>query len=170
MPGKGRGACPGLFCGGEYLGGNRGHPTAFTHLHLLQNQPPISPGPQGFTLRDETSRLLETLLIPSCQPRSDRPTGLETIAKNDSISIKTKHRRTLTAIFAHPTSPAIRFSDIEALFSALGGTVTERQGSRIRIELKGTIWRCHRPHPGKEAKRYQVEEARELLVRVGVKP
>jgi len=31
-------------------------------------------------------------------------------------------------------------------------------------------WRCHRPHPGKEAKRYQVEEARELLERAGVKP
>lgn len=31
-------------------------------------------------------------------------------------------------------------------------------------------WRCHRPHPGKEAKRYQVEEARELLERAGVTP
>lgn len=27
-----------------------------------------------------------------------------------------------------------------------------------------------RPHPAKEAKRYQVEEARELLERIGVKP
>lgn len=31
-------------------------------------------------------------------------------------------------------------------------------------------WRCHRPHPAKEAKRYQVEEARELLERIGIKP
>jgi hypothetical protein len=38
------------------------------------------------------------------------------------------------------------------------------------LELKGEQWRCHRPHPGKEAKRYQVEEARELLERAGVKP
>ncbi len=27
--------------------------------------------------------------------------------------------------------------------------------------------RCHRPHQGKETKRYQVEEARELLERAG---
>ena len=51
-----------------------------------------------------------------------------------------------------------------------GGTVTEREGSRVKIELDAEQWRCHRPHPGKEAKRYQVEEARELLERVGVAP
>ena len=51
---------------------------------------------------------------------------------------------------------------------ALGGSVSEREGSRVRIELNGEQWRCHRPHPGKEAKRYQVEEAREFLERAGV--
>ena len=34
----------------------------------------------------------------------------------------------------------------------------------------GEQWRCHRPHPGKEAKRYQVEEIRELLERIGEQP
>lgn len=58
----------------------------------------------------------------------------------------------------------------EALIKTLGGSVSEREGSRLKIELKGEQWRCHRPHPGKEAKRYQVEEARELLERVGVLP
>ncbi|NML16132.1 type II toxin-antitoxin system HicA family toxin [Azohydromonas caseinilytica] len=81
-----------------------------------------------------------------------------------------KHRKTLAAVFAKPTSPSIVFADIEALVIALGGTVTEREGSRVKIELKGEQWRCHRPHPGKEAKRYQVEEARELLERAGIKP
>ena len=81
-----------------------------------------------------------------------------------------KHRKTLAAIFARPTSPSVVFSDIEALIKALGGTVAEREGSRIKIELHGEQWRCHRPHPAKEAKRYQVEEARELLERVGVRP
>jgi hypothetical protein len=52
----------------------------------------------------------------------------------------------------------------------LGGTIEEREGSRVRIELRGEVWRCHRPHPGKEAKRYQVEEFRELLSRIGVTP
>ena len=61
------------------------------------------------------------------------------------------------------------FADIEALAKALGGSVVEREGSRVRIELSGELWRCHRPHPGKEAKRYQVEEARELLERAGIR-
>lgn len=81
-----------------------------------------------------------------------------------------KHRKTLQAIFAKPTSGSIVFSQIEALVVALGGSVTERVGSRVKISLLGENWHCHRPHPGKEAKRYQVEEFRELLERVGVKP
>lgn len=79
-----------------------------------------------------------------------------------------KHRRTLTAIFTRPTLSSVVFSDIEALVIALGGTVTERAGSRVKITLGEERWHCHRPHPGREAKRYQVEEARELLERVGV--
>jgi hypothetical protein len=81
-----------------------------------------------------------------------------------------KQRKTLLAIFSRPTSASIPFVDIESLIKALGGIVSEREGSRVKIELKGEQWRCHRPHPGKEAKRYQVEEARELLERAGVTP
>ena len=86
------------------------------------------------------------------------------------LRINTKHRKTLVAIFARPTSASIVFADIEALVKALGGSVSEREGSRVRIELNGEQWRCHRPHPGKESKRYQVEEARELLERERLKP
>ena len=81
-----------------------------------------------------------------------------------------KHRKTLAAIFGRPTSSSIAFSEIESLIKALGGTVAEREGSRVRIDLLGEQWRCHRPHPGKEAKKYQVKEARELFERVGVRP
>ncbi|MDP2169188.1 MAG: type II toxin-antitoxin system HicA family toxin [Rhodocyclaceae bacterium] len=84
--------------------------------------------------------------------------------------MNTKHRKTLVAIFARPTSSSIVFAEIESLVKALGGSVSEREGSRVRIELNGVQWRCHRPHPGKEAKRYQVEEVRELLERTGVLP
>lgn len=84
--------------------------------------------------------------------------------------MNTKHRKALVAIFARPTSASIVFADIETLVKALGGSVSEREGSRVRIELSGEQWRCHRPHPGKEAKRYQVEEVRELLERAGVQP
>ena len=55
--------------------------------------------------------------------------------------------------------------------SAVAGTRTvAREGSRVKIELKGEQWRCHRPHPGKEARKYQVEEARELFERLGIHP
>ena len=62
------------------------------------------------------------------------------------------------------------FADIEALIVSMGGEVFERAGSRVKITLEGEIWRCHRPHPGKEARKYQVEEAREFLERVEVIP
>ncbi len=84
--------------------------------------------------------------------------------------MNTKHRKTLRAIFAKPISPSIVFTDIESLLVALGGQVHEREGSRVKITIKDEQWRCHRPHPGKEAKRYQVEEIRELLERIGVHP
>jgi hypothetical protein len=86
------------------------------------------------------------------------------------LLVNSKHRKTLQAIFSRPTLASVPFSDIEALVKALGGTVVEREGSRVKIVLQGHEWRCHRPHPGKEAKRYQVEEARELFERAGVKP
>ena len=81
-----------------------------------------------------------------------------------------KHRKTLQATFVRPTSATVVFSDIEALIVALGGSIKEREGSRVKITLQGEQWHGHRPHPGKEAKRYQVEEVRELLERIGVKP
>ena len=84
--------------------------------------------------------------------------------------MNSKHRKTLAAIFVRPTSSSIVFTDLEALVTSLGGSVFEREGSRVKIVLAGFDWRCHRPHPGKEAKRYQVEEARDLLQRAGVKP
>lgn len=84
--------------------------------------------------------------------------------------MNSRHRKTLEAVFRQPTVGKLPFADIEALVLALGGSVQERAGSRVRVELHGHVWRCHRPHPGKEAKRYQVEEARELFERAGVKP
>ncbi|MBN9429729.1 MAG: type II toxin-antitoxin system HicA family toxin [Burkholderiales bacterium] len=84
--------------------------------------------------------------------------------------MNSNHRKTLEAIFARPTSPSIVFTDIESLIMALGGSVTQREGSRVKMVLRGEQWRCHRPHPGKEAKRYQVEEVRELLQYLGIRP
>ncbi|HUJ89499.1 MAG TPA: type II toxin-antitoxin system HicA family toxin [Syntrophorhabdales bacterium] len=84
--------------------------------------------------------------------------------------MKAKHRRILEAIFEVPTRGGIVFSDIEGLVIALGGDVREGAGSRIVFELKGSRQYLHRPHPGKEAKKYQVEELREWLKELEVKP
>ena len=84
--------------------------------------------------------------------------------------VNSRQRKILAAIFVKPTWASIVFADIESLVKALGGSVLEREGSRVSVQLMGEEWRCHRPHPGKEAKRYQVEQARDLLDRVGVRP
>ena len=45
----------------------------------------------------------------------------------------------------------IPWSDVEALFVALGAEVTEGHGSRVRVALNGVRAVFHRPHPEKEA-------------------
>ena len=52
----------------------------------------------------------------------------------------------------------------------LGCKVIEGSGSRVRFERRGLVATFHRPHPRKEAKRYQVRDAREFLIKFGVKP
>ncbi len=82
--------------------------------------------------------------------------------------MNSKHSKTLQAIFAKPTQGSIKFGDIESLVVALGGTIREGEGSRVALQLNGKVKHAHRPHPGKEAKRYQVEEIRAWLQSTGV--
>ncbi|MFB1486123.1 MULTISPECIES: type II toxin-antitoxin system HicA family toxin [unclassified Thiocapsa] len=81
-----------------------------------------------------------------------------------------RHRKTLEAIFARPTSGSVKFSDIEALVLGLGGEVREGSGSRVALQLGTAVMHAHRPHPGKEAKKYQVEEIRAWLADQGKVP
>lgn len=62
------------------------------------------------------------------------------------------------------------FADIEALVVALGGEIREGAGSRVVFELNGGRQYLHRPHPGKEAKKYQVEAIRGFLQSLEVMP
>ena len=64
----------------------------------------------------------------------------------------------------------IVFADIEALLVAVGATLSEGRGLRIRFDYGNESVYFHRPHPGKEALRYRVTDAREFLTRIGVKP
>ncbi|WP_020483459.1 type II toxin-antitoxin system HicA family toxin [Methylomonas sp. MK1] len=81
-----------------------------------------------------------------------------------------KHTKTLQAIFAKPTSATLEWQRIESLFAAIGCEVIEGRGSRVRFVFQGRIATFHRPHPSKEAKPYQVEQARDFLSSIGVRP
>jgi hypothetical protein len=84
--------------------------------------------------------------------------------------VNSKHRKTLAAIFVDPVSPGIEWAAIEALLIGAGCEVIEGRGSRVRFAKDGLIASFHRPHPAKEAKRYQVRDAREYLAKLGVQP
>ena len=81
-----------------------------------------------------------------------------------------RHRKTLQAVFAEPTKTNIAWADIEALLIAAGCKVIEGSGSRIRIENDEHVSFFHRPHPQKEALRYQVKDARKLLEKLEITP
>jgi hypothetical protein len=81
-----------------------------------------------------------------------------------------RHRRTLELIFALPVPASLEWLRIESLLIALGAQMIEGNGSRVRFELNGTIATFHRPHPAKEAKPYQVRDARALLEQAGIHP
>ena len=84
--------------------------------------------------------------------------------------MNSKHCKTLEAVFSKPTPGTLAFSDIERLLLAVGCTLTEGAGSRVRFDKGGMALLCHRPHPGKEARRYQVEQVREFLQKLEIKP
>jgi len=85
-------------------------------------------------------------------------------------NVNSKHRKTLQALFARPTPGTVVFADVQALLLTVGCTLTEGAGSRVRFDHGAHVFLCHRPHPGKEAKRYQVEQAREFLEKLGITP
>jgi len=84
--------------------------------------------------------------------------------------MNSKHLKTLEAIFEKPTSATLEWAKLEALLKSIGCRTIEGRGSRVRFEYNGIIVAFHRPHPAKEAKPYQVEQAREFLTIIGIKP
>ena len=81
-----------------------------------------------------------------------------------------KQRNTLQIIFRNPVVNNLEFKKIESLLVALGAELIEGEGSRVRFVLNRVVATFHRPHPNKEAKPYQVRDARDFLARAGVKP
>ena len=81
-----------------------------------------------------------------------------------------KHQRVLEAIFASPIRANVNWQDIESLFKAIGASMEEGRGSRIRILLNGHEAVFHRPHPQKETDKGAFVSVRKFLDNAGVKP
>ena len=82
--------------------------------------------------------------------------------------VNAKQGKTLQAIFTKPTLSNIAWKDIENLMLALGAKIKEGKGSAGVFILEQKIFPFHRPHPQKEAKRYQVEDLRKFLTELQV--
>lgn len=79
------------------------------------------------------------------------------------------HQKTWEALFKTPVPTTLEWRRIESLFLAIGAKRIEGAGSRVRFILNDVVATFHRPHPQKEAKPYQVRDARLFLENTGVK-
>jgi hypothetical protein len=84
--------------------------------------------------------------------------------------MNSRHKKTLEAIFKEPVPSNIEWARIESLLLGLGAQLVEGRGSRVRFELNGHVATFHRPHPEREAKPYQVRDARAFLEAAGINP
>lgn len=84
--------------------------------------------------------------------------------------MKKAHQATLEAVFSRPTKANIRWAAIESLIRALGGEISQREGSRVAARLNGVIAVFHRPHPQPDTKKGAVEAVRQFLLSAGVRP
>ena len=79
-----------------------------------------------------------------------------------------KQLNTYDAIFAQPIRRNIVWNDVVSLIKAVGGRVTQGDGSGVRFDLNVISLNIHSPHPQKELKKYQVKAVREFLINAGV--
>ena len=86
------------------------------------------------------------------------------------MSLSSKHKKTLRAIFEDPVRSNVLWSDIEKLLIALGAEISEGRGSRIRIVLNNVRAVFHRPHPRKETDKGALKSMRRFLSEAGEKP
>jgi hypothetical protein len=86
------------------------------------------------------------------------------------MKLNRKYQATLEAVFASPVRAAIVWRDIEALFVACGGELSEGEGSRVRVALNGVRAVFHRPHPQKETDKGAVKSVRRFLIEAGITP
>jgi hypothetical protein len=84
--------------------------------------------------------------------------------------MNSRQRKTLAEIFSHPPPKNLAWDDLVSLLRALGCDMVKGGGSRFAFRRDNQKADFHRPHPGQELKRYQVEDAKAFLAKIGVKP
>ena len=84
--------------------------------------------------------------------------------------MNTKQRKILERIFVSPTPVEMDWDDIKSLLIALGATLNEGSGSRLRITLNGEYLHVHIPHPKRVSTRTMIRGIRDFLEQAGVSP
>jgi hypothetical protein len=114
-------------------------------------------------------------VFASSQPKA-KARGIFSVSRCDTIydtilsAMNSSQQKTLEQIFTVPVRKNIAWRDIESLFIALGCEVIEGNGSRVAFRFDQLRADFHRPHPNKEAKPYQVRDAKEFLTALGFIP
>jgi hicA protein len=83
--------------------------------------------------------------------------------------MNSKQQKIYDAIFKNPVQSNIEWQDIESLLKSLGASISEGNGSRVRIELNGERAVFHRPHPESVTDKGAVKSMRRFLENAGVK-
>ena len=84
--------------------------------------------------------------------------------------MKAKHLKTLHLVFSRPTPAGVKWPDVRALLIAMGASVSQREGSRVAIELFGQIKVMHRPHPSPDMDKAAVASLRQWFEDNGARP
>ncbi len=80
-----------------------------------------------------------------------------------------KNKKTLESIYKRPIPVNLEWADIENLFIALGGEISEGAGSRVRVKLNNERAVFHRPHPEKVTDKGAINSVKRFLENAGVK-
>ena len=81
--------------------------------------------------------------------------------------VNRKQKATLDKIKERPERSDIAWKDIESMLQSLGAEISEGNGSRVRVYLKGVRAVFHQPHPQKETDKGAVKSVRRFLEAAG---
>jgi RecB family exonuclease len=86
------------------------------------------------------------------------------------MGVNNKQRKVLAMIFAQRTRNDLPWQDIESLLSALGASISQGAGSRVRVRLHDRHGVFHTPHPQRDTPEDAVRAVRDFLSNAGVRP